>query len=148
MTSPSRLDRFIASDPALEALAVEAERLKKLQRIFGSSVPQNLAVASRVAAIDRGTVVVFADNNAIAAKLNQLTARITLHLSCELPEVTGTRIEVQVMGSVDSRKPAGKRPPRSISAEEMASVKALHEKLTDSPLRYAVGKLLLRSKKP
>jgi Dna[CI] antecedent, DciA len=147
MAGPSRLDRYIASDPVLETLAVEAERLRRLQSVFRTTVPGSLAASSRVAAFERGTVVVFADNSATAAKLNQLTARITLHLSSELPEVTGTKVEVQVEGR--SAPTQGRQKPlrRFVSQEELAPMKDLHEKMPDSPLKSAIGKFLTHRKK-
>jgi len=147
VTTPSRLDRFIASDPALTRLAVEADRLKLLQAVYRTSVPRTLADASRVAAFERGTVVLFADNNAIAAKLKQLTTRITLHLSSELPEVNGTRVEVQVGGRHKPEKQAQNPHKRSMSQESLLAVKVLHEELPDSPLKRAIGRFLLHHNK-
>src|SRR5215475_7717092 len=80
----------------LEASLVRVKQLAALESLYAASVPRELAKRSRVAYEREGTLVLTADNGAIAAKLRHLAPRIVLEIVKSWPEVTAIRVEVQV----------------------------------------------------
>src|SRR5688572_10842606 len=91
-----RIGDVIATSDNLKALARQAQRLKELQHLLFVTIPPALAAASRVTNLRSGTLVLSADNAAVAAKLRQLAPRLLLHVREQETEVTGIRVVVQV----------------------------------------------------
>ena len=123
----------------LEASLVRVKRLTALQRLYAESVPRELARKSRVAYEREGTVVVMADNGAIAAKLRHLAPRIVLEIVKSVPEVTAIRVEVQV-----TPPPARRAPSAEIGPKGLANLRALRDSLPASPLKAALDRLVSR----
>jgi|KBSSwiStaDraftv2_1062776.scaffolds.fasta_scaffold1365272_2 hypothetical protein len=127
----------------LEASLVRVKRLTALQRLYAQSVPRELARKSRVAYEREGTVVVTADNGAVAAKLRHLAPRIVLEIVKSVPEVTGIRVEVQV-----TQPPAARpEPPVEIGPKGLANLRELRDSLPASPLKAALDRLVSRREK-
>jgi hypothetical protein len=83
---------------ALKALTARVRRLEQLQSLYVRTAPRELAGSSRVKGCRAGTLFVWADNAAVAAKLKQLAPRLVAAIRENEPEITQIRIEVQVGG--------------------------------------------------
>src|SRR5215211_2846757 len=96
---PTRIirDLLVATDE-LKALSSRTRRLRELQTLYLGSAPRELAASSRVKGCRAGTLFVWADNAAVAAKLKQLAPRLLAAICENEPEITQIRIEVQVGG--------------------------------------------------
>src|SRR5213595_1593592 len=70
------ISKLLGEDPDLRPLAQRLERIKRLQRRYRTLVPEQLAAASRVCAIDGTTVVVLATGGPIAAALRHIAPRL------------------------------------------------------------------------
>ena len=86
---------YLGSAAGIAGLLPQAERLIELRRIYSKLVPQQLLRSSSVVNYKQQTVVIFAENNAVAAKLRLLSPRLVNDFSKFGAEVTGIRLEVQ-----------------------------------------------------
>jgi len=127
------LDGSAELRPLTERLAY----IKRLNRRYRTLVPESLAEASRVCAVDGTTVIVGAASGALAATLRHLAPRLLEGLrsvrthpkSSRDQELTALRIEVQVNTS-QPRRPVPPRDPMPVD-----KLAALAERLSDSPLK-------------
>ena len=138
MDSQTSIGSLLASLRDLQAIYVRAKRLAALQQIYAGALPGGLSRSSRVAFERSGTVVVFADNGPVAAKLRHLAPRIVSEIVKIDPEVTAIRVEVQVTQGEIRRE---SRPHR-IGSRGLLSLKALHDALPETALRAALGRLV------
>jgi len=139
-----KIGDVLANSGDLQALARQAQGLKVLELFLLESTPAALASASRVANLKSGTLVILAENAAVAAKLRQLAPRLLLHFRERGVEVTGIRVDVQVKthkikAEDDVTKPA--LPPDAIR-----EFSALANALPDSSLKSAIERLVARSR--
>ena len=128
----------------LHDIAARLAYIKRLQRRYRTLVPEALAEASRVCAIDGTIVVICAASGPVAAILRQLAPRVleglregarkaSKHSTDQ--EFNGIRVEVQVK-QVTPRRPVKARAPLpSEKLEEMA------RGLSESPLRTALERI-------
>ena len=149
MTANS-LARLLKQNAELEPVSDRLERIRALQKRYLGLAPENLAVASRVCAIDGTTVVILADNAPVATALKALAPRLLEGFSSgsrsktpvkpkQYQEFTAIRIEVQV-ASGKARRPVyarGKLPKAKLG--EVA------ETLADSPLKDALRRIAGKS---
>ena len=70
------LRAYLDSAVGIAGLLPQAERLIELRRIYSKLVPQQLLRSSSIANYKQQKVVIFAENNAIAAKLRLLSPRL------------------------------------------------------------------------
>jgi len=139
------LDGSAELRPLTERLAY----IKRLNRRYRTLVPESLAEASRVCAVDGTTVIVGAASGALAAALRHLAPRLLEGLrsvrthpkSSRDQELTALRIEVQVNTS-QPRKPVPPRDP--IPVDKLA---ALAERLPDSPLKETLERIAPKRRK-
>ncbi|HEX6004916.1 MAG TPA: DciA family protein [Burkholderiales bacterium] len=128
--------------PELAALSRKARRLAELQERYARCAPSPLARASRVADCRSGTLLVVADNAAVAAKLRQLVPSLLSNMREREAEITGIRIAVQVKEVADD---ADTRPRAEHAEIENIDVfRALADTLPQSPLKSAVMALIAR----
>ncbi|MBI3045159.1 MAG: DUF721 domain-containing protein [Betaproteobacteria bacterium] len=137
-----KIGDVIATSGRLDAIARQAQRLRDLQQLLFASIPPALAAASRVGNLNSGTLIVLADNAAVAAKLRQLAPRLLLHLRDSPFEVTGIRVEVQVNPhKIKAEDEFTKRPLPPDAIQEFAK---LSDALPPSALRSALARLVAR----
>jgi hypothetical protein len=137
------LRAYLDSSAGIAALLPQAERLIELRRMYNELVPQQLLRSSSIVNYKRQTVVIFAENNAIAAKLKLLGSRLINDFSMRGVEVTGIRLVVQPLGNaLNALTPKRAR----LSAAGAESLEALARRLPDSRLRQAVTELIERKK--
>jgi len=136
-----KLRSYLDSATGIAGLLPQAERLIELRRIYSKLVPQQLLRSSSIVNLRQQNVVIFAENNAIAAKLRLLTPRLVNDFSKCGMEVTGIRLEVQPRQS----------PPDEVihkgaklSRAGAESLDKLARQLPDSKLKQALGHLATR----
>jgi hypothetical protein len=133
------------ADNDLARLSAHAERLLKLQRIFERAAPAALAKHGRVANMKLGKVVIHAANSAVAAKIRQLTPRLT-----EVFRQTGVDVnEIQVKVQPDAAHANAIVPanPAIIGKSAKQALTSLAEKLPHgSPLKAALERFSQRAK--
>jgi len=137
------LHAYLGSAAGIAALLPQAERLIELRRIYSELVPQQLLRSSSIVNYKHENVVIFAENNAIAAKLKLLSPRLVNDFSKRGVEVTGIRLEVQ-----PRQKPLKAPTPKQakLSAAGAESLEALAKRLPDSRLKQAVTEMVERKK--
>ena len=114
-------------------------RVRELQTLYFESAPRELAQASRVRSLRAGTLVIGADNAAVAAKLRQLAPRILAKFRKTEGQITKIRIEVQVAGNGGEvvERPA-KKPLTPQAADRFAE---LSRNVADDGLKAALSRL-------
>ena len=137
------LRAYLDSTAGIAALLPQAERLIELRRIYSELVPQQLLRSSSIVNYKRQTVVIFAENNAIAAKLKLLSPRLVNDFSKRGVEATGIRLEVQ-----PRQEPQKALSPKQAKLSEAGaeSLEALAKRLPDSRLKQAVTQMVERKK--
>src|SRR3990172_7094503 len=86
---------YLDSAAGIAGLLPQAERLIELRRIYSELVPQQLLRYSSIVNYKQENIVIFAENNAIAAKLKLLSPRLVNGFSKRGVQVTGIRLQVQ-----------------------------------------------------
>jgi len=135
---------LLGNSAEMRPLARQLSFIKRLQKRYRTLVPESLASASRVCAIEGTTVVICAASGPVAAALRHLAPRLLQGLResqranpkhSRDQELTSIRVEVQV------EAPAPKRPVRSrgeMPSDKLAGVAA---KLSDSPLKAELERI-------
>lgn len=137
-----KIGDLIANSGNLKALARKAQRLEALQQLLFEATPAALAAASRVTNLRSGTLVITADNAAIAAKLRQLAPRLLLQIRKQAIEVTGIRVDVQVNPhKIKAEDDFTKRP---LPPDAIHKFGRLRDSLPSSPLKTALARLVAR----
>lgn len=137
------LRAYLDSTAGIAALLPQAERLIELRRIYSEIAPQQLLGSSSIVNYKQQTVVIFAENNAIAAKLKLLSPRLVKDFSKRCVEVTGIRLEVQPRQ--ESREQLAPKQAK-LSQGGNESLEALARRLPDSRLKQAVVAMVRRGK--
>lgn len=137
------LRTYLDSATAIAALLPQAERLIELRRIYSELVPQQLLRCSSIVNYKQENVVIFVENNAIAAKLKLLSPRLVNDFSKRGVQVTGIRLQVQ-----PRQEPQKTLIPKQakLSAAGAESLDALAKRLPDSRLKQAVTEMVERKK--
>jgi hypothetical protein len=137
------LRAYLDSAAGIAALLPQAERLIELRRIYSELVPQQLLRCSSIVNYKQENVVIFAENNAIAAKLKLLSPRLVNDFSKRGVQVTGIRLQVQPRQE-PRKEQIRKQAKLSLAGAE--SLEALAKRLPDSRLKQAVTEMVERKK--
>ena len=140
------VSRLLKQSAELAGVRDRLARVAHLQARYRRAVPEALAAASRVSALEGSTIVIGADNGSVAAALRAIAPRLLTALQGGIgnrtepnsetnQQVTAIRVEVQVT----SRGPALTRArPAPPSPEQLTR---LAEGLSESPLREALERM-------
>ncbi len=141
-----RLNSFFTGNPELRDLAQKARLLAALERLYREATPPALAGASRVIGLERGILVVGADNNAIAAKLRHLAPRILQKAQERENANQGTLKITGILVKVQVSQPAAAHdhPAHILSKTGREQLTELAANLGDSPLKNALLRLIKR----
>jgi hypothetical protein len=139
------IGKLLGTTEALKALSARTRRLRELQTLYVRSAPRDLASSSRVKSFRAGTLVISADNAAVAAKLKQLAPRVLVSIREIEGEVTGIRIEVQVSGGQPEAR--RKSPKSGLPPEAIKKFGELAESVGNEDLKAALGRLVRRHSK-
>ena len=137
------ISRLLGDNAELQPLSRRLDDIRRLQKRYRTLVPEGLANASRVCAIDGTTVVICAGSGAVAATLRHLAPRVLEALRAGRKpskhardqELTSIRIEVQVAPPVPKRpvKPRGEMPRERLARAA--------ERMSDSPLKETLTRM-------
>ena len=138
--SARKLDSFLseASSP-LNRLAVAAQKLSALARLWESIAPIGLAPSCRVGHLDNGVLTLYADNGAVASKLMQQLPSLLTKFQQRGGEITGIQVDVQVNMPLT---PPLSAPKNAISQHGLTSLKKLELELSESKLKEALTNLI------
>ena len=137
------ISKLLGSSAEMRPLAQQLLHIKRLQKRYRTLVPENLAQASRVCAIEGTTVVICAASGPVAAALRHLAPRVLQGLRetrsgskhSRDQELNSIRVEVQV----DAPAPRRRVKPRDdMPAEQLGRVA---DKLADSPLKSELERI-------
>jgi hypothetical protein len=131
---PHKPDALLSGSDGIPALMPQARRLLQLRQLLADLLPDALARACTVANYKHGKLVVFAENNAIAAKLRLLSPTLCDRLSNSGVQVTELDIGVQPPDA--AREKLAKSAQLTGSA--VASLTDLASQLPDSPLKQRI----------
>ena len=132
---------FITPASPLNRLALAAQQLNSVSRIWETVAPIGLALFCRVGRLDDGVLTLFADNGAVASKIKQQLPSLLEKLQQRGSEITGIRIEVQVNIASPVTPPT---PKSAISKRSLGSLQSLSTGLDESPLKEALTNLIKR----
>jgi len=135
-----KIDFYLNSSNSLRQLADEARRIAEMQQVFLKIAPQPLTQACCVKQLRAGTLLLLAENAAIAAKVKQLFPRL---LTCYQKlgwQITSIRVEVQV--SETAPQPVAGRARTRLSIETIDNLERLAAGLEDSPLKQALTNMV------
>jgi hypothetical protein len=131
---------FLSSAPNLQALLQQAQKLLAVQKAWNEIAPKPLAAASRVGAVRQQTLIIYANNGAVAGKLRQLVPSLLEKIQKQGVEVTAIRVDVQVETLPQKKKPKD----LAVSLNALSSLGKLERCLADSPLKNALHTLIQR----
>lgn len=136
------LDSFLASSEGAGGLMAHARLLLRLSHLYARLAPAHLGQASHVANYKSGTVVIHADNGAVAVKLRQMAPSIAAEFSKKGVECNGVQVKVQAREIPRQSSTSTQKPLPARAAGELSELAA---SLPDSPLRGALETLLARA---
>lgn len=140
--APKPLNNYLADSDGAGRLMAHVALLRKLARIYENTAPEHLGQASRVANYKSGTVVIHADNGAVAVKLRQMAPTLAREFSNRGVECSGVQVKVQALEISSHSSTPPHRPLPARAGRELAD---LAGGMPDSPLREAIETLLRRS---
>lgn len=144
------VSRLLGNSAELRPLAQQLLLVKRLQKRYRSLVPENLASASRVCAIEGTTVVICAASGPVAAALRHLAPRLLQSLregqraNPKHPrdqEFTSIRVEVQV----DTAPP--KRAVKSRGEVPVDKLAGIAAGLGESPLKAELERMATQARR-
>jgi len=140
-----KISFWLTTPAEVKGLTEKVGRLSRLQQIFRETAPPQLASACRVINFRAGTLVILADNQAVAAKLRQLVPSVLSEVRKFEAEVTGIQVQAQVNRATES---AGKDiTERSLPIDTIDKFQALSETVADTKLREALTRLVRRRRR-
>ena len=134
------IGKLLSATDELKTLQARTRRLLELQTLYFTSAPRELATRSRVKSYRAGTLVVFADNAAVAAKLKQLAPRLLASIQKNEAEVTALHIAVQVRDAHRTYKSI----KTALTPQAIEQFDALAARVTDTELKLALANLVSR----
>lgn len=138
-----RLGEFLSSAPEIGRLVPKAAELLEIRQALRQLLPNTLRGFCEIARVKQGNVVIFAENNATAAKLRLLGPTIVNELRRRGLKVTG--IEARVQGGM-SRPGKAPRAGAELSSSAGEALDRLGAQLPDSPLRSAIRSLARKAR--
>jgi hypothetical protein len=141
----SKIGNLLGASDQLKAVSAHARRMRELQTLYVASAPPDLAVASRVKNLRVGTLIISADNAAVAAKLKQLAPTLLASLRKNEAQITRIRIDVHVSGALHERTPKSRKTP--LSADAIQEFDALEKRMPDGDLKSALARMVRHHRK-
>ena len=138
------LDHYLEAADGAGKLMAHAKLLIRLSRLYRDIAPPYLSQASTLANYKAGTIVIHAENGAIAAKLRQMAPSLVDGFSRKGVECNGLQIKVQAREKQAQSMPSTLKP---LTAGALDALQGLRDALPGSPLRTSLDELLARSAK-
>lgn len=143
---PSKVGRLLASDAGLQPVIAKAREISALSKLCFDFLPPGLARLVQAINVKDRQLVLLAASPAAAAKLKMLSETLTVYLLQHGAQVNSVSVRVQPNARM-APDAVPRQPPR-LSQAALASLRALHARLTDSPARRALKTLLDHHLKP
>jgi hypothetical protein len=140
--------QFIGTSSELETLRKKTQRLTALQQAYVDYTPVELAEltkASRVGYVKAGTLYLWVDHAAVAAKLRQLLPRLLPLFSKLDEEVTGIKVVVQVKSP--PKKSQGYGQKNQLPIDSIEHFERLSQTVNDPALKSAINNLVRKRPK-
>lgn len=152
----------LLKQPELNALTLRNQETQAAQEIWATIAPDNLATFSHASSIKNQQLTIFADNNAVAAKIKLFIPSLLIKLNEELfdqqnkvlnhnhqvlnrekpvHEVTSIRVKVQVKSTPQAKPKVIKK----LSAQAATDLNLLAEKLAGTALGDALARLATKA---
>ena len=135
-------EHYLDKDASAGRVMAHARLLLKLSRRFEAVAPAGLRHSAHVANYKLGTIIIHADNGAVAAKIRQLSQRLSNELSKGGAECSGIEVKVQPR-QIPSQSTSSTQKP--LSDKAIGMLRSTTENLPKGPLREALDKLLERA---
>ena len=135
-------EHYLDKDAAAGRVMAHARLLLKLSRRFEAVAPAGLRHSAHVANYKLGTIIIHADNGAVAAKIRQLSQRLSSELSKGGAECSGIEGKVQPR-QIPSQSTSSTQKP--LSDRAIGMLRSTSETLPKGPLREALDRLLERA---
>lgn len=139
-----KLGEFLTAAPDTGRLMPQAAELLEIRQALRELLPDTLRGFCEIARVKQGNVVIFAENNATAAKLRLIAPTIVTDLTRRGWKVTGIEARVQGGKSSPGTKP---RARVELSSAAGAALADLGDRLPESPLRAAVRALARKARR-
>jgi len=137
---PSKVGRLLASDAGLQPVIAKAREINALSKLCFDFLPPGLARLVRAVNLRDRQLILHAASPAAAAKLKLLSESLYKYLLEQRGEVNSVSVRVQPGTAHAGDAPARQRARLSQSA--LNDLRALYQKLQDSPARDALKTLL------
>ena len=131
----------LLKQPELLALNAHNKELEAAQIIWMAIAPDNLAQFSQATSIKNQQFTIFANSNAVAAKIKLFIPSLLIKLEKQECEVTSIRVKVQVK-STPQVKP---KPIKKLSTQAASDLNKLAEKLSGTALGDALARLATKA---
>lgn len=138
-----KLGEFLSSVPEIGHLVPKAAELLEVRQALRELLPDTLRGFCEIARVKQGSVVIFAENNATAAKLRLLGPTIVNELRRRGLQVTG--IEPRVQGGMSQARRT-RRNRVELSSESGEALERLSAQLPDSRLRTIIRSLARKAR--
>lgn len=138
-----RLPSLLNATPELRQIAQRARLIATLQRHYAEIVPPSLRQASHVMRLEGSTLVLAADNGAIAAKLRQLGSELISSFLTRGCEVTG--IQIRVQAHIEASFERGQC--RHLGEAGRKSLNAFSTQLEEGPLKSTLQRLAAKEQR-
>ena len=137
---PYKVGSLLASDAGLQPVIAKAREINALSKLCFDFLPPGLARLVQAINVKDRQLVLLAASPAAAAKLKMLSETLTVYLLQHGAQVNSVSVRVQPNARM-APDAAPRQPPR-LSQAALASLRALHARLADSPARRALKTLL------
>ena len=139
---PTKLDRILAAEGDLQPVLSKTRELRALSELVQNFLTTELRRETRVANLKEGKLALLAANSAVAAKLRLLAPALVRFLQERRMQVSLVSVRVQ---PIESLKKAGSAQKSvHFSTHALERLRELYERLSASPARDALGKMLRR----
>jgi hypothetical protein len=139
---PTKLDRILAAEGDLQPVLAKTRELRALGELVRNFLTTELREQTRVANFKEGKLALLAANSAVAAKLRLLAPALVRLLQERRMQVSLVSVRVQPNESLNKGRGAQKSVHFSTHAIER--LRELYERLSPSPVRDALAKMLRR----
>ena len=138
----TKLDRILAADGELQPVLSRVRDLRALAGIVYSFLSADLARCTRVGNLKEGKLTLIADHSAAAAKLQLLAPALIRVLQDQRWQVNSVSLRVQPNGP----RAAVREHQKTVylSTHAIDSLRELHARMSSSPARDALAKMLRR----
>ncbi len=140
--------QLIGTSAELDTLRKKAQHLTALQQAYIDCTPVELAdltKASRVGYVKAGTLYLWVDHAAIAAKLRQLLPRLLPLFSKLDAEITGIKVVVQVKSP--PQKPPKYAQKNQLPVDSIEYFERLSQTVSNPALKLAITNLVRKRPK-